>query len=84
LVLRSWFGGRFGPKGAVIALAGGPGGGDLVFDLGAGGQAEVRGLLACGVGLVEFFEQLAGEDLAFDAYGGEGHWNAECRLPIAE
>jgi hypothetical protein len=61
------------PKGSVVALGGGPGGGDLVLDFGVGGQAEVGGALSGGVGLLEFGKQFAGEDLAFDAYGGVGH-----------
>jgi len=62
---------------APVVLGVGPGAGDLVLDLEVGRQAEVGGTLPRHVRLVEPLEQLAGEDLAFDAYGGKVHGRRE-------
>ena len=67
-------------KGSVVALGGGPGGGDLILDFGVGGQSEVGWALSGGVGLLELGKQFTGEDLAFYAYGGVGHFLGKAEI----
>ncbi len=58
---------------APLVFGIGPGGGDLVFDLGSGGQAEVDGTLSGRFFAGDLVEKIGGEDGAFDADGGEEH-----------
>lgn len=56
---------------APLGLGVGPCGGDLILDLGGGGEAEVGGALAGQVLALDLVEDVGGEDGAFDADGGE-------------